>query len=309
MEDSCQLAAKEMKEKHKGQMVKAQKMIEAYGGKIFYGYSSMVLSNEVDAVYIPLPPALHYKWAKACLMNGKHVLLEKPFTTDKNDTLELLEIANGQKLAVNENYMFVYHEQVDVIKNMIRNDMLGTVRLYEAKFGFPRRAEGDFRYNRFLGGGALFDCGGYLIKNASLFLREDFEIAYASLNKTDDCEVDLYGSAAFRNPYGEVMHVAYGMDNAYQCEMCVWGSKAVLKAGRFFTVPPHLDPDITIHYSDGTDRKVVAAPCDTFKKSIGHFINCIENLKDREKAYRDIKTQALHMEKFVQASSFCNGES
>ncbi len=304
VEKFCKITVEQLKEKRDKQLMKAQKIIEVYGGKIYYGYSSMIMSREIDAIYIPLPPALHYKWAKDCLEHGKHVLLEKPFTTNEKYTLDLLKIAKQQKLAVIENYMFVYHEQVEAIKNMIQDNMLGTVRLYEAKFGFPKRPEGDFRYNRFLGGGALFDCGGYLIKSASIFLKENFEILYVLSNKTDDSEVDLYGSAAFRNAYGEVMHIAYGMDNAYQCEMSVWGSKAILRAERFFTAPPQLAPNIKISYSDGTVQEIAITPCDTFRKSIEHFENCIENLKDREMAYKEIERQALYMERFVQMSDF-----
>ena len=46
---------------------KAQVFIDQYGGRIFDSYTSVVSSPEVDAVYIPLPPALHYKWAKMAL--------------------------------------------------------------------------------------------------------------------------------------------------------------------------------------------------------------------------------------------------
>ena len=88
---------------------KARKFVSEYGGKIFNGYESLVCSDEIDAIYIPLPPTLHFKWAKKALENGKHVLLEKPFTTDLADTKTLVELAKEKDLAVHENYMFVYH--------------------------------------------------------------------------------------------------------------------------------------------------------------------------------------------------------
>ena len=62
--------------------------------------------NEVDAIYLPLPPALHYKWGKKVLENGKHLLMEKPFTTSLAETQELLSLAEKKGLAVHENYIY-----------------------------------------------------------------------------------------------------------------------------------------------------------------------------------------------------------
>ena len=52
---------------------KAQTFIEAYGGKIYEGYQTLITSSEIDVVYLPLPPALHFKWAKMALSNVAHV--------------------------------------------------------------------------------------------------------------------------------------------------------------------------------------------------------------------------------------------
>ena len=307
--DGCRLTEKQQREKYQKQLAKARSITNQYGGHIFYGYSSMAESDEVDAVYVPLPPALHYKWAKICLDHEKHILLEKPFTTVEQKTEKLLEIAKKKKLAVNENYMFVYHRQVDIIRNLIEDGSIGQVRLYEAKFGFPKRLESDFRYNRLLGGGALFDCGGYLLKSASLFLGNDYSILHAMAGKNNACEVDLYGSATLVNSHGEVMNIAYGMDNAYQCELRIWGSKAMLTADRFFTAPSQLSPRIELAYSDGTKKEILAEPCNTFQKSIEYFGICIGNSAERENAYKIVEKQAFYVEEFIRSSGLLmNGE-
>lgn len=48
---------------------KANIFIDSYGGKIFKSYEELVTSDDIEAIYIPLPPALHYKWAKLALEN------------------------------------------------------------------------------------------------------------------------------------------------------------------------------------------------------------------------------------------------
>ena len=181
---------------------KAENFRKEYGGKVFDNYESLLTSPEVDAIYLPLPPALHYKWAKEALANGKHIFLEKPSTTSFADTSDLINIAEEKSLAVHENYMFAFHKQIAEIQDIIAIGKLGEVRLYRITFGFPQRAKNDFRYNKALGGGALLDCGGYTIKLATMLLGETAKIAYSKLNYTDGFDVDLYGSAAMINDSG-----------------------------------------------------------------------------------------------------------
>ena len=169
---------------------KAENFQKTYGGKIYTGYSSL-LSSDIDAVYIPLPPALHYKWAKLALESGKHVLLEKPFTTSVKDTEDLIAIAKEKELAVHENYMFVYHTQLDYIKQQLVADVIGDIRLFRIDFGFPFRGVNDFRYNKELGGGALLDCGGYTLKLATYFLGETTRLVTSQKNYSKDLEVDI----------------------------------------------------------------------------------------------------------------------
>ena len=64
----------EIKEVIFKQYSKAEEIVKNYGGRIFNSYEEIVTSPDIDAVYIPLPPALHYKWAKLALENNKHVL-------------------------------------------------------------------------------------------------------------------------------------------------------------------------------------------------------------------------------------------
>ncbi|SDB26487.1 Oxidoreductase family, NAD-binding Rossmann fold [Ruminococcaceae bacterium FB2012] len=276
---------------------KAQKMISEYGGELFFGYEDIISSPKVDAVYIPLPPALHHKWAKKALEYRKHVLVEKPATISFNDTDDLVKIADTNKLALHENYMFMFHNQLDEIESVINRGEIGEVRLYRISFGFPRRDANDFRYNKGLGGGSLIDAGGYTIKYAARLLGETTEIRYAQLNYINDFDVDIYGSAALTNKDGVTAQIAFGMDNDYKCELEVWGSKGTIKTGRVLTAPAGFVPTMTIKKNTEVQEHSLPAD-DAFKKSIEHFIECINNSKTREDNYRSILRQANLVEQF-----------
>lgn len=278
---------------------KAEKMISEYGGRILNSYHDMITNPDIDALYLPLPPALHYYWAKKALENGKHVLVEKPFTISFNDTSDLIYTAKTKNLAVHENYMFIFHNQLDAIEKYIDKDEIGEVRLYRIQFGFPRRAVSDFRYNRKLGGGALIDAGGYTIKLATRLLGESVKIQCAQLNYLDEFDVDIFGSATLVNDDGITAQIAFGMDNDYKCELEVWGSKGTLRTGRILTAPAGFIPSIII--KKNTEEIICELPADdAFKKSIEYFFSCIESCEEREKNYKAINKQAALMQNFME---------
>lgn len=287
-------------QKEKG---KAQLFLDQYGGKRFNSYTSITTSSDIDALYIPLPPALHYRWAKLALEHGKHVLLEKPATTAVENTTDLVRIASGHGLALHENYMFTFHEQLDAIEKIIRSGEIGDIRLYRISFGFPRRAANDFRYNKALGGGALIDAGGYTIRYATRLLGPTAEIKYAQSNYLNGFEVDMYGSAAFVNADGVTAQIAFGMDNNYKCELEAWGSKGCLTTGRVLTAPAGFTPTATIR--KGNEETVVNLPADdAFLKSIRHFIKCVENEGTRKERYKIISEQAELVEQFKEMAGW-----
>ncbi len=276
---------------------KAEAFLSEYPGKLFESYEELISSEEIDAVYIPLPPALHFPWAEKALQSGKHVLLEKPFTMFCSETETLISEAEKKHLALHENYMFVFHRQMEELKELITSGEIGEVRLYRMSFGFPMRPAGDFRYDRSLGGGALMDAGGYCLKLATWLLGEDVRVTTAMANRTDRFDVDLYGSATVVNGEGATAQLSFGMDNHYKCELSVWGSRGMLTTGRIFTAPVGFAPTAVIE-TDGNRKEVPLSSDDTFFKSIRHFSACIEHPEIREQTYRQIRKQAELVEEF-----------
>lgn len=286
---------------------KAKKIVEGTNGKIYTGFQAIIDDPEIDALYIPLPPSLHYEWAKKALMAGKHIFLEKPFTTDVNHTKELVEIANSNGLTIHENYMFLFHSQVATIDEIIHRGDIGDVRLYRINFGFPLRASSDFRYNKELGGGALLDAGGYTIKYASHFLGETSNIVQAQLNYLDGFDVDMYGSGVIINSEGITSQIAYGMDNDYKCELEVWGSKACLYTGRILTAPDGYIPSVTIKRNN-EEHSIRLEADDSFEKSILHFYHCICDEKDRKANYLSVVRQAELLDDFMNLGEVRDGK-
>jgi dTDP-3,4-didehydro-2,6-dideoxy-alpha-D-glucose 3-reductase len=275
---------------------KTSKFTKEYGGKGYEGYDALLDDEQIDAVYLPLPPALHYEWAIKALKKGKHVFIEKPFTTNLEDTREILKFAKIKGLSVYENYMFIYHNQLNAINNIINKGVLGQIRLYRIAFGFPKRAENDFRYSKNLGGGALLDCGGYTIKLASLLLGATTKVSYSKLNFASENGIDMFGYAHLENSEGQVAQVSFGMDNSYKCELEIWGSEASLITKRIFTAGPEITPELLITVKDGERKKVISSD-DQFLKSINKFYESIQCSTCREEIYQNILKQSSLVER------------
>ena len=271
---------------------------EQYGGRLFSSYEEIVTAPDVDAIYIPSPPALHYRWAKAALENGKHVMVEKPATTVKVETESLVATARKKNLVLHENYMFIFHRQLDAIDEIVKSGEIGDIRLYRISFGFPMRTKNDFRYNKELGGGALIDAGGYTIRYATRLLGDTIKLDTAKLNYLPDFEVDMFGSATLSNDKGMTVQVAFGMDNDYKCELEVWGSKGTLTTGRVLTAPAGFTPELRIKKNIDMETRSLPAD-DAFLNSIEHFKCCIEDNDIRESTYKSILKQAKLVEQFA----------
>ena len=240
--DTSKVSQEAINEQQERESSKAKSFIDAYGGKKYKGYRTLIKSEDIDAIYLPLPPALHYKWAKMALENDKHVFVEKPSTTCLADTDELIRIAREKGLALHENYMFVFHNQLKAIDDVVASGEIGDVRLYRISFGFPRRTQNDFRYNKALGGGALLDAGGYTMKYANYLLGDTARVVTAQTNFISGFEVEMYGSATMVNDEGVTAQLAFGMDNDYKCEIEIWGSKGTINSNRILTAPADFVP-------------------------------------------------------------------
>lgn len=277
---------------------KLSRFVEKYGVEVFSSYDELIESPVVDCVYIPLPPAFHYKWAKKALLAGKHVFLEKPSTTSFKDTEELVVLAREKNKVIQENYMFVYHNQLQAIRDILDGPELGKIRLFRSSFGFPRRQGDDFRYKKELGGGTMFDNAGYTVKLATYLLGPSIKLLSSHLYREED-GLDIFGSAEFVNDEGVSMQVSFGMDCKYQCSLEAWGSTGRLTTDRIYTAPDNFVPVARIEL--GNEVKEISLPSDNhFVKSIEIFIEATKNDELRSKLAKDMLVQSRMVEEIIE---------
>ena len=284
-----------------GHAAKCGKFADAYGGRIYDSFAELLDDPDVDAVYIPLPPSEHLKWAEAAFASGKHVLTEKPSTTSLADTTAMIEAAKKGSLALHENYAYAFHAQVKAIRDILESGRIGDLRLVRATFSFPYRGESDFRYHADRGGGAIIDCGGYPVNFASGFLGEYEKVVSSSLQSSRGHDVDTYGTATLAGDNGVTAQVSWGMDNVYRCGAELHGSTGMISTDRLYSPPAVMNPVIRITDNSGVETIEVEAD-DQFLRSLDHLVECIENEDIRQGRYEAILKQARLVQSIIDAN-------
>jgi predicted dehydrogenase len=77
--------------------------------KVHAGYDALLADPDVDAIYNPLPNALHAEWTLRALDAGKHVLCEKPFASNAAEAQKVHEAAEANDRIVMEAFHYRYH--------------------------------------------------------------------------------------------------------------------------------------------------------------------------------------------------------
>jgi predicted dehydrogenase len=94
--------------------------------------AEVLRSPDIDAVAIITPVWTHYELAKTALENGKHVFIEKPFTSNSAQAEELIELAARKKLTIMVDHTFLFTGAVRKIRELTESGALGDLYYYDS---------------------------------------------------------------------------------------------------------------------------------------------------------------------------------
>lgn len=94
--------------------------------------SEVLKSTEVDAVAVITPVWTHFEIAKTALMNGKHVFVEKPFTSSSDQAKELIALAERKNLKIMLDHTFLFTGAVRKIRELSESGTLGDLYYYDS---------------------------------------------------------------------------------------------------------------------------------------------------------------------------------
>ncbi len=165
--------------------------------RVHSGYAALLADPEIDAIYNPLPNALHCEWTIRALEAGKHVLCEKPLASNADEARRMALAAEKAGRVLVEAFHWRYHPLAERMKSVVASGTLGRVRHVEASFCIPMPLPGDIRYRFDLAGGATMDAGCYPVSIVRHLAGAEPEVVSATA-RLASAQVDRWMRAELR---------------------------------------------------------------------------------------------------------------
>lgn len=156
-------------------------------------YDALIADPEIDCIYNPLPNGLHYEWTRKALQAGKHVLLEKPATSNEKQAKELTALAQSKNLVLLEAFHYRFHPTSIYFRELVQSHLAEghAIKKIESVLSFPFIfGKDDIRFNYKLAGGIVMDTGCYNINSIRYFSGLEVESVKSATPKIFSENVD-----------------------------------------------------------------------------------------------------------------------
>jgi predicted dehydrogenase len=261
----------------------AEKQARKYNFLKHYGsYEELLEDPAVEMVYIFVPNGLHYEWATKALEAGKHVLLEKPLSSNATEAKKLAAKAEGCGRILMEGLHWQFHPAAHSFKGILESGKYGkVVKTYARMTSTPETPAGDIRWHYELAGGSLMDQTEVVsFTRYALGAEAPVEVVSAKARPAKhDARVDAAMEASMwfqtRDGYRAYSSISTDMDRAWAMKIIprLWELPSIEveleKATIYFYNPqlPHVYHYIAVHeketgkttyqkqYSDGPQWK------------------------------------------------------
>ena len=244
--------------------------------------SELIESPDIDAIAVITPVWTHFELAKQALQNGKHVFVEKPFTSTSQQAEELIELAEISNLKIMVDHTFLFTGAVKKIHQLINDNTLGKLYYYDS----TRVNLGLFQHDV----DVLWDLAPH-----------DLSIVDYLIGKRPEAIVAT--GAAHLNGLADVAHLtAYYPDNVIvhinvnwlspvkvrttliggENKMLVWNDLEADEKIKVYDRGVQLNSregvyDLLVSYRSGDVWAPRIEATEALKAELGYFVTCIEN--------------------------------
>lgn len=151
--------------------------------KLYTDYKMMLNDPDIDFIYIGIPNKLHYEYTLSALKAKKHVICEKPFTSDEQELIELSELAKKNQCFLFEAITNIYAPNIQIMKECLAK--IGPIKFVQSNYSqlssrYHQYLEGHVHpvFDPALSGGALYDINIYNIHLSCYFFGMPKNISY-----------------------------------------------------------------------------------------------------------------------------------
>ena len=189
----------------------AENFASIYNNVDLFDQMDAFLASSFDVIYIASPNSLHYSQAKAALLSGKHVILEKPAVTQPHEWQDLVQTAKEHQCFIFEAARNYHEDAFATIKNFLANKQILGADFNYAKYSskMPNLLTGDTPnvFSDRFAGGALMDLGIYPLYASIRLFGKPHDANYVAQQLENS--IDLNGDGILFYPDYQV-HIKAG---------------------------------------------------------------------------------------------------
>lgn len=242
---------------------------------IVYGsYEELIESDEVDAIYNPLPNSMHAEWSIKCAVAGKATLCEKPFASDAAEAQTIVDAFAEQDVLLAEAFMYRFHPQHAKVKSILAEGGIGDLKIINSSFTFYISDEANIRLSKALAGGGLMDVGCYCVNLMRFMTGEEPETVTAVGNIGPRTGVDEILAGTLKFPSGVIGHFDCGLRAHRQQGYRLKGTTGSIIVGSSFT-PDKLKDTIVQQWRGDQLTEHVIPPVDHYQLMVEDFADAL----------------------------------
>ncbi len=267
--DGCEIAAVASRDGER-----ARRFAEDHGVAGAHGsYDALLADDEIDAVYVPLPNALHREWAIRAAEAGKHVLCEKPLALNAAECIEMQAAADRAGVVLMEAFMYRFHPRIEALIRHVAGGAIGEAATIDATFTFRVKNPKNIRLSPDLGGGSLMDVGCYCVNFArTVFGAEPTHASAVTVETPTGVDGRLHGYLEF--PGGRVAHLTSSLLDERREYCVVGGTEGHLTVADTFL--PGTAPTEIVHFAGRSEvDRLRFDGVDEYQLMVSHFADCV----------------------------------
>ena len=239
-------------------------------------YEAVLSRDDLDLIYIPLPPALHAEWTIRALEHGKDVLCEKPFATSSEEAARMVETAQRCGRHLIEAFHYRFHPVMQRAIALVAENAFGRLTSAEAYFEaavpYP-----DTLWNGELGCGALTDLGCYPIHALRTLMGEPTVLeSSARWEHGTHAEIDTRLRFPNNVPARIICKLVDGSPpGTRQCWLRLEGEQGLMMITNF--IVPHLYTCTFSTTIRGVERQEPVSGVTTYQAQMDHLADVLQN--------------------------------
>jgi predicted dehydrogenase len=266
-----------------GARARAQKAYPAV--KVTANTAEVIASPDIDAIAVVTPVWTHYELVKAALENGKHVFVEKPFTSNAAQGEELIELAQRKNLKIMVDHTFLFTGAVRKISQLIEEGTLGKLYYYDS----TRVNLGLFQHDV----NVLWDLAPHDLSIMDYLIKADPEAVVA----TGQSHLNAHEDVAFMTvyfPQNVIAHINVNWLSPVKVRttliggekrMLVWNDLEADEKLKVYDKGVNITSregvyEVLVHYRTGDMWSPQLEQVEALRQELTYFVDCVSSGKD-----------------------------